>query len=62
MRAKVLKRFRDKKTLTLHKKNEEIEITAGRFAEINGTPAGILVKGIKKPKEGGEKNAGRNAK
>ena len=51
MKVKVLKRYRDKDTLILHGKDTEIEITAGRFAEINGTPAGVLVEEIKAAKK-----------
>jgi hypothetical protein len=48
LKVKVLKRYRDKDTLVLRRKNQELEITDGRFTEINGTPAGVLVEEIKK--------------
>ena len=51
LKVKVLKRYRDKETLVLRRKNQELEITVGRFAEINGTPAGALVEEIKAVKK-----------
>lgn len=46
MKAKVIKKFRDKYTNLIHDPNEEIEITKERFEEINSTSFGIFVKEI----------------
>ena len=51
MRVKVKKSFIDKNTKTLHKANAEIEITKGRYKEINSTAHGILVEEIKEAKK-----------
>lgn len=51
MRVKVKKSFIDKNTKTLHKINTEIEITKGRYEEINSTAHGVLVEEIKEAKK-----------
>lgn len=55
MRVKVLRNFIDKNTKTLHKAGTEIEITKGRYEEINSTAFGILVEEIKEPKKAKKK-------
>lgn len=47
MNVKVSRSFADKRTGTVHKAGEKLTVTAGRFAEINGTPTGVLVEEIK---------------
>lgn len=47
MRVKVVKEFIDKYNKTLHKKNEELEISKERYEEINSTSFGVLVEEIK---------------
>lgn len=48
IKAKVVKRFRDKTTKKIHKKGTIIEITKERLAEINGTPLGVFVEEVVK--------------
>lgn len=50
MRVKVLKIFRDKKTKILHKPNEIIEVSKGRYEEINSTAHGTFLEEIKETK------------
>ena len=46
MKAKVLRKFRDKYTKALHKAGDIIEISNERYEEINSTSHGFLVKEI----------------
>ena len=39
--------YKDKHTKTLHKENEEIEITEERYKELTTSPLGVFVKEIK---------------
>ncbi len=50
MRVKVLNVFRDKKTKILHKPNEIIEVSKGRYEEINSTAYGTFLEEIKEAK------------
>lgn len=50
MKVKVIKTFKDKHTNILHGIGQELDITAERFRELNGTSFGIFVKEIKKVK------------
>jgi hypothetical protein len=49
MKAKVLKRYRDKVTKERRAAGTEIEVTEERFAEINSTPYGVLLEAITEP-------------
>jgi hypothetical protein len=48
MKAKVIGSFTDKYTGSHHDAGSEIDVSKERLAEINGTPAGVLVEEIKK--------------
>lgn len=47
MKAKVIASFTDKYTGNKNKVGSEIEVSKERFAEINGTPEGVLVEEVK---------------
>lgn len=44
MKVKVIRKFRDKETKSLHEINSIIELSPARFREINGTAKGLFVK------------------
>jgi len=48
MKVNVIRDFKDKTTGILHKIGTEIEVTAARCAEINGTLYGLFVKEVVK--------------
>jgi len=54
--AKVLKRFKDRKTGKVHDSNETIKVSEKRFKEINSTIHGVLIERI----EGEKKSAKGN--
>lgn len=54
MKAKVVKKYRDKNTNLLQEKGTEVEVTQKRFDEINSTVFGDFLEEIKvkkKPKK-----------
>lgn len=51
MKAKTLKKFKDRKEGTVRKIGDQFEITKERFQEINGTKHGVLVEEIKPKKK-----------
>lgn len=57
MKVKVVRQFIDRHSKTLHRKGDEIEVTAERFEEINSTSRGAIVEkteGVKESKEAQE--------
>ena len=51
MKAKVIRKFKDKNTNKIHGMGEEIKITEKRFEEINSTSFGVFVEKIEKEPE-----------
>lgn len=51
MRVKVIRDFIDKETKALHKAGSKIEVTKGRYEEINSTAHGIFVEVIPAKKQ-----------
>lgn len=52
MKAKVVKKFKDKHTKMIHKVGQEIKLTKERFEEINSTSYGtFLVEIAEEPKQ-----------
>lgn len=51
MKAKTLKKFKDRKEGIVRKVGDQFEITKERFQEINGTKNGVLVEEIKPKKK-----------
>lgn len=51
MKVKVVRQFIDRHSKTLHRKGDEIEVTAERFEEINSTSRGLIVEKIEEVAE-----------
>lgn len=51
MKAKVVKKFRDKNTKEIYEVGQEIKVTKKRFEEMNSTSFGVLVEEIKEDTE-----------
>ena len=50
MKAKVIRVFKDKNTGVLHEIGKTIEVTKGRYGEINSTAYGIFLEEIEEEK------------
>lgn len=51
MKAKVIKRYRDKNTKRTHKPGEVVDVSKKRFDEINSTKYGVFLEEIIEQKE-----------
>lgn len=51
MKAKVIKRYRDKNTKRIHKPGEVVDVSKNRFDEINSTKYGVFLEEIIEQKE-----------
>ena len=51
MKAKVIKRYRDKNTKRIHKPGEVVDVSKKRFDEINSTKYGVFLEEIIEQKE-----------
>ncbi len=51
MKAKVIKRYRDKNTKRIYKPGEVVDVSKKRFDEINSTKYGVFLEEIIEQKE-----------
>ena len=51
MKAKVIKRYRDKNTKRIYKPGEVVDVSKKRFVEINSTKYGVFLEEIIEQKE-----------
>lgn len=55
MKARVMKRYRDKNTRVIHEPGEIVTISKERYLEINGTAHGVFVTDVKELDKQSEK-------